>query len=186
VRNTDVVVAVDDEQCMGLMRLFNEGAGREFLARQAVPTGVTERLGDLGISSICNLVGAIKTARYFELDRRDMIFIPLTDSMDLYRSRLREQRETRGGYTEMEAARHFSRYLDGVGIDSMRELSYYDRKSLHNLKYFTWVEQQGRTAEELRQLWEPDFWAEQFAQVREWDRLIESFNRQAGVLAGLK
>ncbi len=185
VRNTDMVVAVDDEQCLSLMRLFNEDAGRSFLAARGVPAAVVDGLPDLGISSICNLVAAIKTARYFELNRRDMIFLPLTDSMELYGSRLREQREAAGPYTTMDAARHFSRYVEGIGTDSMRELSYPDRKALHNLKYFTWVEQQGKTADELRRLWDPDFWAGQFAQVREWDRLIESFNRQSGVTARL-
>ncbi|HUU98968.1 MAG TPA: pyridoxal-5-phosphate-dependent protein subunit beta, partial [Phycisphaerae bacterium] len=71
--------------------------------------------------------------------------------------------------------------IEGVGIDHMRELSYYDRKTLHNFKYFTWVEQQQRDADELRRLWDPDFWVETFEQVDEWDRLIEEFNRQVGL-----
>ncbi len=178
VRNTDMVIAVDDEQCMALMRLFNEDAGHALLARTGVPAGVIEHLPDLGISSICNLIAAIKTARYFELSGRDVIFTPLTDSMDLYASRVREQRELHGLYTDIDAARHFARYLEGVGIDHLRELSYRDRKALHNFKYFTWVEQQGRTADELRQLWDPDFWAEVFAQAADWDKLIRAFNNE--------
>ncbi|MCH7872105.1 MAG: pyridoxal-5-phosphate-dependent protein subunit beta, partial [Planctomycetes bacterium] len=83
-------------------------------------------------------------------------------------------------YTESTAARHFARYLEGVGTDHMRELGYQDRKALHNLKYFTWVEQQQRNVEELRRLWDPDFWTETFAQVNDWDRLITDFNRRAG------
>ena len=56
-----------------------------------------------------------------------------------------------------------------------------DRKALHNLKYFTWVEQQGRTVEELNALWSPSFWTDLQAQLPEWDRQIEAFNEETGV-----
>ncbi|MFH0981592.1 MAG: pyridoxal-phosphate dependent enzyme [Planctomycetota bacterium] len=181
VRNTDLVVAVDDEQCLALLRLFNEEAGRKFLERRSVPGMLVQQLPLLGISSICNLVAAIKTARYYEWDARDVLFTPLTDSMALYASRVEEQRELHGPYTEADAGAHFARYLEGIGIDHLRELSYHDRKALHNLKYFTWVEQQQRGVEELRRLWDPDFWTETFAQVHEWDRLIEEFNACVGL-----
>ena len=181
VRNTDLVVAVDDEQCMALLRLFNEAPGQKFLERRGVARTLVEQLPLLGISSLCNVVTAIKTARYYELDGRDVLFTPLTDSMALYASRMAEQRELHGPYTEADAGAHFARYLEGIGIDHLRELSYPERKALHNLKYFTWVEQQQRDVEELRQLWEPDFWTETFAQVEEWDRLIEAFNARVAL-----
>jgi cysteine synthase len=177
VRNTDVVCAIDDEQCLALLRLFNEDAGREFLAKQGVTSAVLEQLGLLGISGICNVISAIKTAKFYEMDKRDVLFVPLTDSLDLYRSRLVEQREQHGAYRELDAARHYGRYIEGIGSDNMREMGYHDRKTLHNFKYFTWVEQQGRSADELRRLWDPDFWTETFAQVDDWDRRIMEFNR---------
>ena len=181
VRNTDTVVAVDDEQCLALMRLFAEPVGRNYLLNQGVSSEFIEELSLLGISSICNLVAAIKTAHYFELDSRDVLFVPLTDSMDLYGSRVEERRQTQGLYGEPLAAADFSRYLQGIGTDNMRELSYHDRKALHNLKYFTWVEQQGREVDELERLWDPDFWTETYAIVDEWDRQISSFNARVGV-----
>jgi len=178
VRNTDMVAAVDDEQCVRLMRLFNEDAGRTVLERRGVPRGIVDRLPDIGISSICNLVAAIKLAKYYELDARDVVFTVFTDSMKLYGSRLEEYRRQRGPHREADAIADAARFLDGVTTDHLRELSYADRKALHNLKYFTWVEQQGRTADELRRLWDPDFWAETYAHVADWDRRIEEFNRQ--------
>lgn len=181
VRNTDLICAVDDEHCLRLMRLFNEDAGREFLTRQGVPDGLVQRLSWLGISGICNLVAAIKTARYYEMDSRDVLFTPLTDSMDLYRSRIAEQRAAHGDYTAAAAAVDQARWLQGIGIDHLRELNYYDRQALHNFKYFTWVEQQHRDVSDLRRLWDPDFWAETFAQAEQWDRLIEQFNARVGL-----
>lgn len=178
VRNTDMVAAIDDGQCIALMRLFNEDAGRAALESAGVPRTTVDRLGDVGISSICNLVAAIKAAKYYEMDGRDVIFTPLTDSMELYASRIDEQRHECGAYTADAAGRHFARYLEGIGVDHLRELSYVDRKALHNFKYFTWVEQQQRDVKDLRRLWDPDFWAETFGQVEEWDRRIETFNEQ--------
>jgi cysteine synthase len=182
VRNTDMVCAVDDEQCMALLRLFNEKAGHDYLDAAGIKGELILQMPLLGISSICNLVAAIKTAKYYEMGPRDLIFTCLTDSMELYHSRVAEQREAGGPYREMDAAGDFARHLQGIGIDHMRELGYYDRKTIHNFKYFTWVEQQQRDVEELRRLWEPDFWVETFAAVDEWDRLIEQFNERVGLL----
>lgn len=181
VRNTDMVAAIDDEQCIALMRLFNEDAGRATLEAAGVPRDTVDRLADVGISSICNLVAAIKAARYYEMDARDVIFMPLTDSMELYASRIDEQRQQRGVYTPDLAGRHFARYLEGIGVDHLRELSYVDRKTLHNFKYFTWVEQQQRDVNDLRRLWDPEFWTETFGLLEEWDRRIEAFNRDVGL-----
>jgi cysteine synthase len=181
VRNTDVVVAVDDRQCLDLMRLFNEPEGRAYLSGVGVDGALVDQLDLLGISSICNLVSAIKVARHFEMTGHDILFTPLTDSMQLYGSRVDEQRQKYGAYEAQHAARHFGRWLEGIGTDHMRELGYHDRKALHNLKYFTWVEQQQRSVGELDHMWDPDFWTETFAQVEEWDRRIEAFNaRVAG------
>ncbi len=187
IRNTDMVVAVDDEQTMQLMRLFNEPAGREYLAGRNVSGETMELLDRLGISSICNLVAAVKTARYYDMDSRDVIFIPLTDSMELYRSRMDEMHEEHGAYTVESATGHFERYLMGITPDHVRELTYSDRKALHNFKYFTWVEQQGRNSKDLNRLWDEDFWDELYSeeQVREWDALITQFNEATGVLKSI-
>jgi cysteine synthase len=181
VRNTDMVAAIDDEQCLELFRLFNEPAGQVHL-HPRVPDELIQQLPLLGISGICNLVAAIKTAKYYDMGGRDVIFTCLTDSAGLYASRLQELSEQKGTYTANQAAYDSARYLDGIVIDHVRELTYQDRKALHNFKYFTWVEQQGRTADELRELWDPEFWERTFAQLDRWDEQIKSFNERTGVL----
>ena len=185
VKNTDMVAAIDDEQTMQLGRLFNEPAGKEKLKAAGVPEATVEGLRNMGISCICNLVSAIKAAKYYDMDRRDTIFLPLTDSMDLYDSRLRELTEAEGAYTDARAEAHFARYLEGIQTDHIRELSYFDRKALHHFKYFTWVEQQGRSSAELAELWDDDFWKEVFSQeqMTAIDRRIDQFNERTGLLA---
>ncbi|MCR4432621.1 MAG: pyridoxal-5-phosphate-dependent protein subunit beta, partial [Caldiserica bacterium] len=182
VRNTDVVIAIDDEYPMRLLRLFNEEKGKEFLTKEGVPEEIVRSLSLLGISSISNLLSSIRLAKYFELEEKDIVFTVFTDSADMYRSRIQELKEERGDYSEKDALIDFNHYLQGIGADWIKELGYWERKALHNLKYFTWVEQQGKTVEELQALWSPDFWDEVFSQVPEWDRLITEFNRRTGLL----
>ncbi|MFT5233767.1 MAG: cysteine synthase A [Candidatus Krumholzibacteriia bacterium] len=181
VRNTDFVSAIDDEQCMSLFRLFNESAGQKQLADAGIKNELIEQLPLLGISSICNVVAAIKTARHYGMDQRDIIFMPLTDSAEMYSSRLGELNEANGAYTAAQAGADQARWLDGVVPDNVRELSHHDRQTLHNFKYFTWVEQQGRTSEELRQLWDRDFWTETYASVNAWDERIKEFNARIAI-----
>ena len=181
VRNTDVISAVDDEQCIALMRLFNEPEGHVFLKREGVDAELVRQLPLLGISSLCNLVSCIKTARLFDLGRDDIVYTCLTDSMDLYGSRLAEQRDSQGAYDAALAGRHFGRYVEAIGTDHMRELTYTDRKALHNFKYFTWVEQQQRDVRELEKLWDPGFWEASYAEVDTWDHLIDAFNARVGL-----
>lgn len=183
MRNTDVVVDLDDAVVMRLLRLFNEPLGRDFLQSGGVPAEVVMRLGLLGISGIANVLGAIKMAKYYEYSQNDVIFTVATDSMEMYGSRIREAREKEGDYTSIQAAVDFEGRLMGVDKDDMLELSYYDRKRMHNLKYFTWVEQQGKTVEELNAQWyDEDYWNQQFGQADSWDEKIEAFNERTGVI----
>jgi cysteine synthase len=183
IKTTDVVVGIDDQACMSLLRLFNEPEGRVHLKSRGVDPGIVDGLDLLGISGVANLLTAVKTARFFEMGPKDMLFTVATDSMELYGSRLEEERELHGAYTETAAAAHFERYLPGTGIDHMLELGYWDRKRIHNLKYFTWVEQQGKSVEELDAQWyDDDYWTIHFHAWEEWDRQIEAFNERTGIL----
>lgn len=178
VRNTDMITAIDDENCMRLIRLFNEKEGRKVLTEYGVSKEIVDKLDLVGISGASNLLSAIKAAKYYELNQDDILFTVFTDSMELYGSRLKELQEQYGKYTRENAIADFERYLLGLKFDYTKELNYYDRKSIHNLKYFTWVEQQGKDSKDLRRLWDMEFWHETFAQVDKWDKAIEEFNEE--------
>jgi cysteine synthase A len=185
VRNTDAVAAIDDDYPMHALRLFNEEAGRAFLEKKGAPRTLVDQLNLLGISSLCNVTAAVKMAKYYELDENDVIFTVFTDSAAMYLSRIEEMRSAYGPYSEVQAAADYGRYIEGVETDWFRELNYRDRKQIHNLKYFTWVEQQGKTAEELRELWEPEFWEQIWTAAPQFDKLIAQFNERTGLLATL-
>ena len=177
LKNTDMVVAIDDNAVVHLSRLFNEPAGRAHLVKQGVPEAVVAKLDLLGFSGIANLLSAVKFAKYYELGENDVVLTVLTDSMELYGSRLREMRQEFGEYDELNAAADWARYLLGQSTDHLIELSYVDRRRVHNLKYFTWVEQQGKTYQEIQAQWyDADYWTAVQQQTEPIDALIEEFN----------
>jgi len=183
VRNTDMVIGIDDNDAIRMIRLFNEPAGRDYLVVQGVPEKTVNNLDLLGISSIGNVIGAIKFAKYYELTEKDIVFTVFTDSMELYGSRLKELEEKFGKYTKEDAARDYER-LQTIGIDYILEPDYYEKRRIHNLKYYTWIEQQGKELSELNDQWYrwKEYWARIHSQVDEIDRLIEDFNRKVGLL----
>ena len=180
VRNTDMVIAVDDELTMRLMRLFNEQAGRDYLVSAGVPEEFVNNLDLLGISGIGNVLAAVKMARYYELTGNDIIFTVFTDSMELYSSRVRQLTAERGPYGREDAVRDFEAF-QRLTTDSMQELRYPDRKRIHNLKYYTWIEQQGRELDELNRQWYDfhGYWNRE-GLADEIDRKITAFNALAG------
>jgi hypothetical protein len=184
VKHTDVITAIDDQATIDLIRLFNEPAGHAYLKKRGVPAAFVEQLDLMGISSVANVLSAIKAAKWYELTGKDVILTVWTDSMELYQSRLRELREVYGDYTELDAAADYERYLLGEDIDNMAELSYRDRKRVHNLKYYTWVEQQGKTYEEIQAQWyADDYWTGIQGQIAEMDARIREFNARVGLLS---
>ena len=132
-------------------------------------------------------MGCIKIAKYYEMNENDTVFTVATDSMEMYQSRIVEERERLGQYSEQKAAIDFEAQLLGLKTDHMLELSYYDKKRIHNLKYFTWIEQQGKTVDELNAQWfDENYWAQEWKKHELWDEKIEAFNEKTGLLKEIK
>jgi cysteine synthase A len=183
VRNTDAVVAVDDADCMNLLRLFNEPEGRSLLAEAGVPQDAIRSLPLLGISGIANLLASIKLARACAFSEDDLVVTVLTDSVDLYGSRLAELTEAEGPFDREAAVRAHAVSLAGQGVDNVLELTERERRRIHNLKYYTWVEQQGRSVQDLDAQWDdPGAWRRVQLQAQHIDELIAEFNREVGIV----
>jgi len=181
-KNTDLVVAIDDNAVVNVSRLFNEEEGRSYLAQKGVPEALVSQLDLLGFSGISNVLTAIKMAKYYEMGEHDIILTILTDSMELYHSRIHEMREEMGSYSDRDAAADYARWILGQSTDHLLELRYSDRRRVHNLKYYTWVEQQGKTYEEILAMWhQPDYWTGIQKQADEIDALITEFNAEVGL-----
>ncbi len=188
LRNTDLIIAVDDHHPLALLRLFNEPAGREYLLERAIPVETVERLSLMGISSLCNMVGAIKLACYYQLTEEDVLLTVFTDSAELYASRLREMEEELGRYQRERALMDYHQHLSSLSTDYLQELTLEDQRRIHNLKYYTWIEQQGKELDELNAQWHDyqEYWGNLHQMTGRIDRLIKEFNDRTGLLKQLK
>ena len=184
VKNTDMVIDIDDEDSQRLLRLFNTEPGQKYLKSIGMSDEMIEKFTWMGISGIANVLCCIKMAKYYEFTADDMVVTVLTDSADMYKSRVKELNEMYGEYTEVEAAKDHALHMLGLRTDSMAELRYIDRKRVHNLKYYTWIEQQQMDVEDLNAQWYDvkNTWDAVHAQAAELDQYIEAFNEETGLL----
>ncbi len=182
-KNTDMAMAIDDNLTMRLLQLFNEEAGRKYLKEKKVNDSIISNLGLLGISSIANMASAIKFAKYYELTENDIVLTVFTDSTELYGSRIKELNEKTKGYDAYKAAADYEALMS-ISTDYIQELTYLDKKRIHNLKYYTWVEQQGKDIKELNSQWYDydNYWNGIHEKRDEIDRLINEFNDKVGLL----
>ncbi len=182
VLNSDYIVAVSDQACDALNVLFNTTTGRGFLAKRIglgqQPLG---SLADLGLSSIANVLGAIKMARYMRLGADDAVLTVATDGAEMYGTELEKTTAKMfdGAFDNAAAAEIFGRYLLAATTDNMLEMSRYDRERIFNLGYYTWVEQQGVSLEDFEARRDPKFWDNLLAMIPVWDGMIDQLNSEA-------
>jgi cysteine synthase len=186
VMNTDLVVDVSDRATDRLLVLFNTDAGRAYLAdRRGVPAGILAGLSALGISSICNILAAIRTAKQLGLGPDDVVATVATDGAAMYLTERDKvlARDFAGGFDEAAAAETFGRYVLGAGTDDLMELTPAERERVFNLGYYTWVEQQGVSFADFVARREQAFWRGLRGHIPAWDEAIVEMNDRAGVAA---
>jgi cysteine synthase len=169
----DALACIDEWDCKNGLRLLAEPAGQRVLERAGLAPGLRATLAEsFGISSVCNVLGAIKTARHYRLGAGDAVFTIATDGIDRYGSVMAEMTRTRGALDEEQAARHLETIFHARSDAYFLDGTPHARDCWANLKYFTWVEQQGRSVDELRRQREPDYWEAEQARIPEIDRRI--------------
>jgi cysteine synthase len=175
VTNMDAIICLDDVECKQGLQLLSEEPGWDVLAQAGVPAATVERLSELfGISGVCNVLGAIKTARHYGFGAGDVIATVATDAVDRYRSVLAELSATCGPMDRAVARERLARIFHGQKTDWIKDGTPDVRRQWHNLKYYTWVEQQGRSVDELNAQLDPEFWLAQQAEVAEHDRRLRA------------
>jgi cysteine synthase A len=187
VLNTDVALAVSDRATDRLGVLFGSETGRAHLAKRGVAESVLAGLPSLGLSSICNVLGAIKTAKFYGLGPEDAVVTVATDGAGMYDSerRLALERYFPHGFDECGAAEIVGEHLLGTTTDHFLELGRVERERIFNLGYYTWVEQQGVSLEEFQSRRDPAFWRSLREAVPVWDDLIDDLNARTGALEAL-
>lgn len=175
VWNMDALMCIDDIECKkGLQLLVEEPGWKILVDRYGLPEDKVEKMSQIfGISGVCNLLGAIKTAKFYGYGKDDVIVTVCTDAIDRYWSVMEQMSRTYGKMDETEAAVRLVSIFHHQKLDWIKEGTRETHNQWHNLKYFTWVEQQGKSVEELDAQRDPQWWLAQQAKVAEIDRLIE-------------
>jgi len=184
VMNTDIVVAISDRSTDALGVMFDSPAGRDYLVRdRGVPEPQVAGLTALGLSSICNVLAAVKVAKKLALGPGQAVITVATDGAALYASE-RDRvhaRDHAAGYDRRAAAAAFERHMLGADTDHVLELSEGDRRRIFNLGYFTWVEQRGVSLDDFAARRPQGFWIRLRELLPRWDERIRELNRMAGV-----
>jgi cysteine synthase A len=178
---TDIAVGISDRATDDLLVLFNTEVGRRYLVqRRGVPEDLVAALSSLGVSSICNVLAAIKVARQQRLGPDDVLLTVATDGAAMYLTEIDRitARDFPGGFDTVAAGEVWGRWLAAAGVDHVLEMTRPDRDRVFNLGYFTWVEQQGVPLDEFEARRDQRFWVETRRIVQRWDELIEEFNAQ--------
>jgi cysteine synthase len=178
VMNTDLVVDVSDRDTDRLNVLFNTDAGRSLLASRGVDDATIAALDSFGLSSIANVLAAIKIAKLQRLSSDDVIVTVATDGARMYRTEVDKvlQRDFAGTFGEREATATWARSLEAQSTGDMLELDDEDRERIFNLGYFTWVEQQGVSIEDFTARRQQSFWRRLRDRMPEWDSAIRDVN----------
>jgi cysteine synthase len=187
VYNTDFVAAVSDRATDQLSVLFSDPAGLAYLRdRRGVPRSALDALSSFGLSSICNVLAAVKLAKHLGLGPDDVIVTVATDGAEMYESERRRirARDFAAGFDATAAAEVFARWMLGADTDNLLEATTEDRSRIFNLGYYTWVEQQGVSVDDFLARARRSFWLGLRRKLDAWDALIEEFNARTGVAAG--
>ncbi len=191
VTNTDMVVAVSDQSTDQLDVLFNTPAGKRVLAERGVHEALVPMLVDMGYSSICNTLAAIKAAKAWNLGPDDVIVSVATDGSELYNSEREKVMSTHfaAGFEDADAHRVFEEHLAAVDTDNTvtvhaREMDEVERDRVFNLGYFTWVEQQGVSIPDFERRRDQAWWGGLRPLVDRWDEMIKEFNDATGASHG--
>jgi hypothetical protein len=162
--------------CVRGLQLFTEESGWRVLEERFGVSGddVCMLASVFGISCVCNLLGAIKTVKYYGFGKDDLVVTVNTDDIGRYRSVMKGLTEREGPMDEAVATARMSGIFHGAALDWIQEGTVHHRDRWHNLKYYTWVEQQGKTVDELDAQREPRWWREHQSRIPEIDDKIRA------------
>nr|WP_319388136.1 pyridoxal-5'-phosphate-dependent protein subunit beta [uncultured Cohaesibacter sp.] len=178
VMNSDYVIGLSEAGSDMLNLVFNRPDGQDYLKDyRGVEPELIERLSALGLSSIANILGAIKLAKYQKLGANDVVMTVATDGAEMYSTEQPKALQKYFGnrFDKTLAAQAFGAQVVGASVDHVLELTRIDRERIFNLGYYTWVEQQGVELKDFDSRRDQSFWDQLVDDLPAWDGLITSF-----------
>ncbi|MGL4650877.1 MAG: PLP-dependent cysteine synthase family protein [Caldilineaceae bacterium] len=173
VFNTDLLMLVHDEDTVRGMEVVQAGT-HILVDRLGVPSADACNLfGKFGPSCICNIIGAIKTAKYLGLGPQDNVVTVATDSYDRYPSVSQALYARHGGKPDDETLELWARsaFL-GASLGEIVDLNATGQHvRLQQMKESLWT-RFGYSDSYIRRMADQDFWDAEYARIAEIDPVI--------------
>ncbi|MBN1552937.1 pyridoxal-phosphate dependent enzyme, partial [bacterium] len=174
VMNMDLLACIDDRECEQGLQLLTEEAGWNVLIKRY---GISEekvlKMSKIfGLSGVCNVLGAIKTAKHYRFDKNDLIVTICTDAIDRYHTEMKKLTDREGVMDETLAMVRMEAVFRRQKLDYIAEGTLENRRRWHHLKYYTWVEQQGKTVDELNAQMSQSWWQNEQSRIGEFDSML--------------
>jgi cysteine synthase len=172
VLTTDYVALIHDDDCvMGLELLERRRSLVERLLGR--PRGYLDALeGVFGISGICNVLGAIRLARYLGLGPEDNVVTIATDGMDRYPSVLANLEKRRGPLDDARLSASFEEIFRGGDAREILDLRPPEQKErLFGYKEQVWTGF-GYTRAYLESMKSQSFWDGEFSKIGAIDEAL--------------
>jgi cysteine synthase A len=174
VFNTDLLMLIHDEDTVRGMEVVQAGT-QVLVDRLGVPDDAAAFLqGKFGPSCICNIIGAIKTAKHLGLGPDDNVVTIATDSYDRYPSVSELLYERNGGRpTDNQLETWAKSVFLGASLGEIIDLNRgHQHQRLQQMKESLWT-QFGYDAAYIRKMAGQEFWDGEYAKIQEIDPLIE-------------
>lgn len=181
VYNTDLLMLIHDEESVRGMEVIQAGT-HILVDRLGVPSAIACQLyGKFGPSCICNIIGAIKTAKYLGLGPEDNVVTIATDSYDRYPSVSQALYARNGGPPNDDQLEMWAKSVFlGASLGEIIDLHQPGQHArLQQMKADLWT-QFGYSAEYIRGMTSQDFWDGEYAKIEELDPLIEAVRGRLG------
>lgn len=175
VFNTDLLMLIHDEDTVRGMEVIQRGT-HILVDRLGVPSAVACELYDkFGPSCICNVIGAIKTAKYLGLGPQDNVVTIATDSYDRYLSVSRALHGRHGGEPSDENLELWAKSVFlGASLGEIVDLNQPGQhRRLQQMKEELWT-RFGYSPDYLRQMSSQEFWDAEYEKISGIDEQIRT------------
>jgi len=177
VLNTDFVMMIEDDDCVKGLKVIQDG--EDVLKEAGISADVINNMKNLfGVSAVCNILGAIKTAKHLNLGPDDNVITVATDGFDRYESVLVDLDE-RYLETGKNALKRWKKdVFDDIGVDKITDFRSREMKEqLFDQKEKDWLPF-GYTKAYLDSMKSPEFWETEYAKVEDYNKKIKMMREE--------
>lgn len=176
VLTTDFVGLIYDDDCVKALKVLHDNP--EILVKFGVDKQTAVSMRELfGVSGICNILGAIKTAKYLKLGPEDNVVTIATDGFDRYNSVLEDLDRRYLETSDFVLERWIKDIFHDMDESNMYDFRRVDKKEqLFEQKEKDWLPF-GYSQEYLDAMRSPAFWEKEYNKIHEYDAKIMAMRK---------